>query len=77
MQLISTWLPVPDEILVAEIDKACKYQGASGSSLLPLFGSETLSARQQQQLVFLMTPFHCPLQCALSFLIFLAPLDRC
>lgn len=28
MQLISTWLPVPDEILVAEIDKACKYQGA-------------------------------------------------
>ena len=52
MQLISTWLPVPDEILVAEIDKACKYQGASGSSLLPLFGSETLSARQQQQLVF-------------------------
>ncbi|CAE7765104.1 unnamed protein product [Symbiodinium pilosum] len=28
MQLISTWLPVPEEILSTEIEKASKYQGA-------------------------------------------------
>ena len=60
MQLISTWLPVPDEILVAEIDKACKYQGAS---------SDYQSADYQQQPVaHFMTPFHCPLQFALMLL---------